>query len=66
MSVRRTVSVLMLTVFCLAGLSATALAEDWKPIDPAQLALKAPIVEKDADAEAIFWEVKVMDEYTGN
>jgi hypothetical protein len=34
---------------------------DWKPIDPADLALKAPVVEKDADAEALFWEVRVDD-----
>lgn len=35
--------------------------QDWKPIDPAHLALKTPVVEKDADAEAIFWEVRVDD-----
>ncbi|HEV2881939.1 MAG TPA: DUF3857 domain-containing protein [Pyrinomonadaceae bacterium] len=35
--------------------------QDWKPIDPAHLALKSPVVEKDADAEAIFWEVRVDD-----
>ncbi|MDQ1522550.1 MAG: hypothetical protein QOE47_474, partial [Pyrinomonadaceae bacterium] len=35
--------------------------QDWRPIDPAHLALKAPVVEKDADAEAIFWEVRVDD-----
>ncbi|MGA2136779.1 MAG: DUF3857 domain-containing protein [Bryobacteraceae bacterium] len=35
---------------------------DWKPVDPADLALKEPRVEKDADAEALFWEVWVMDE----
>ncbi len=29
-------------------------ADDWKPIDPAHLAMKTPMVEKDADAEAIF------------
>jgi hypothetical protein len=40
-------------------------AIEWKPIDPADLALKAPRVEKDADAEAIFWEVWVMDEAQG-
>jgi hypothetical protein len=34
---------------------------DWKPVDAAHLALKAPLVEKDADAEAIFWEVRVDD-----
>ena len=33
--------------------------KDWKPIDPAHLALAAPTVEKDADAEALFWEVRV-------
>jgi hypothetical protein len=40
---------------CLAG-------DDWKPLDPAHLTMKSPVVEKDADAEAIFWEVKVADE----
>lgn len=39
--------------------------KDWKPIDPAELALKSPTVEKDADAEALFWEVKVADEAQG-
>ena len=34
---------------------------DWKPVDPAHLALKQPVVERDADAEAIFWEVKADD-----
>jgi hypothetical protein len=44
--------------------STTALArsggdKDWKPVDPAQLSMTTPVVEKDADAEAIFWEVRV-------
>src|SRR4030095_11207575 len=39
----------------------TALSYVWNPVDPADLALKAPLVEKDADAEAIFWEVRVDD-----
>jgi hypothetical protein len=39
---------------CFAG-------DDWKPIDPAQLALKAPVVEKDADAEVLSWEVSIDD-----
>ena len=33
--------------------------KDWKPLDPSHLALAAPVVEKDADAEALFWEVRV-------
>jgi hypothetical protein len=35
--------------------------DDWRAIDPAQLAMVASTVEKDADAEAIFWEVRVDD-----
>jgi Domain of Unknown Function with PDB structure (DUF3857)/Transglutaminase-like superfamily len=35
--------------------------DDWKPIDPTQLALKAPVVEKDADAEVLSWEVFIDD-----
>ena len=37
-------------------------AADWKPVDPAELALKVAKVQPDADAEAIFWEVRVADE----
>lgn len=35
--------------------------KNWKPIDPADLAQKESKVEKEADAEAIFWEVRVDD-----
>jgi hypothetical protein len=55
----------LLTLVCLVYfLPASALAggDEWKPIDPADLALKTPIVEKDADAEVIFWEARVVDE----
>jgi hypothetical protein len=51
-----------ITVLCLAlVLPAVVFADDWRSIDPAEMALKAPVVEKDADAEAIFWEVRVDD-----
>jgi hypothetical protein len=40
---------------------AIAQTKDWKPIDPAHLALKAPTVEKDADAEALLWEIYIND-----
>ena len=49
------------TFFLLAASSHAFAGEDWKPIDPAHLAMKAPAVEKDADAEVIFWEVRVHD-----
>ena len=40
-------------------------ADDWRPLDPADVALKGPVVEKDADAEAIIWEVRVADNADG-
>jgi hypothetical protein len=50
-------------VFCVGLLiSPSSFAgDDWRAIDPAELALKASVVEKDADAEALFWEVRVDD-----
>jgi hypothetical protein len=40
-----------------------ALAQDknWREISPAELQMKTATVEPDADAEAIFWEVRVDD-----
>src|SRR5882724_324021 len=60
--------VLCLTVCCLIliATASSVFADDWKLIDPATLALKASIVEKDADAEAIFWEVHLTDELDGD
>jgi len=55
--------VLLASVLALLTLTTSARAADWKLIDPAQLALKAPRVQADADAEALFWEVRVADEF---
>src|ERR1043165_7605061 len=38
-----------------------AAGEEWRPIEPADLALKAAVVEPNADAEAIFWDIRVDD-----
>src|SRR6185295_2779054 len=46
--------------------SILAAYEDWKTIDPGELALKTPSVEKDADAEALFWEVRIDDDPEGD
>lgn len=51
---------LLAVVVCLLAVSSVR-AEDWKPIDPAHLAMKEPKVEKDADAEALIWEVRIDD-----
>ena len=58
----------LLISLCLVFLMPAAVwagGDDWRPISPADLAMTAPVVEKDADAEAIFWEVKVADELDG-
>lgn len=34
---------------------------DWRQVSPAEIQMKTPKVEADADAEAIFWEVRVDD-----
>ena len=35
--------------------------EEWRPVDAADIALKTPIVEPNADAEAIFWDIRIDD-----
>jgi len=61
---------LIAVVVCLlagsASMPAAAAGEDWKPVDAAELALKSPVVEKEADAEGLFWEVKIDDNPDGN
>ncbi|HKP11176.1 MAG TPA: DUF3857 domain-containing protein, partial [Blastocatellia bacterium] len=56
----------LLAAILFLGLTAPlALAgDDWRPIEPAHLAMKAPVVEPDADAEAILWDVRVDDQGT--
>lgn len=54
----------LLTFVVCGGISiapVTHAGDDWRAVDPAELALKAPTVEKDADAEALFWEVRLDD-----
>jgi uncharacterized protein DUF3857/transglutaminase superfamily protein len=42
--------------------SLTAFAgDDWRAVTPEELAMKTAKVEADADAEAIFWEVRIDD-----
>lgn len=58
-------SLFLLTVLiCLAtctAIGALPVADEWRPVTPEELALKAPAIEPDADAEAIFWEVRIDD-----
>jgi Domain of Unknown Function with PDB structure (DUF3857)/Transglutaminase-like superfamily len=56
------VSIFMLAAGSLVG----AQDKDWRPISPGDLAAKTPVVEPDADAEAIFWEVRIDDSSDDN
>jgi len=58
-------SVITFLFFTLLIVSVFAGDEQWKPVSPAELALKEPKIEKDADAEALLWEVYVADEADG-
>jgi transglutaminase-like putative cysteine protease len=58
---------ILLALAAIFAFSSLAIAgDDWKPVDPAELALKSPVVDKDADAEALFWDVRVLDEVEGD
>ncbi|MEP7147808.1 MAG: DUF3857 and transglutaminase domain-containing protein [Acidobacteriota bacterium] len=62
LSLRKLFSTLSLSCVCAIGSSAVfAQEKDWRPISPAELTAKTPVVEADADAEATFWEVRIDD-----
>jgi hypothetical protein len=54
----------VLSLLCALFLLSTAALgqdKDWREIAPVELQLKTPKVEPDADAEVLFWEVRVDD-----
>src|SRR5438552_1556365 len=57
--------VFLLITFLMCAASALQ-AEAWLPVTPEEFALKAPRVDKNADAEALFWDVRVTDYLQGS
>jgi hypothetical protein len=57
---------LLLCLFTSFATPTRAAGDDWKPIEPAHLALKSATVEKEADAEGLFWEVRIDDNPEGD
>ena len=55
--------IFLLSIFCsLFICSQTIFAQaEWRPVSQNELQMKTPQVEPDADAEAIFWEIKLDD-----
>src|SRR5262245_37953292 len=56
------VAALTLTTLTIPTLTTAA---DWPLVDPAELALKQPAIDRTADAEALLWDVRVSDERDG-
>lgn len=69
-SLRKPFPALLFFCFCLVFLFSAQIVSAqqdivWRPVSPAELQLKTPQVEPDADAEAIFWEVRLDDKKSG-
>jgi Domain of Unknown Function with PDB structure (DUF3857)/Transglutaminase-like superfamily len=60
-SYRLFLSVIFSLFLLLFASSSVGAQSVWRSISPTELALKAPTVEPDADAEAIFWEIRIDD-----
>ena len=52
---------LNLCVLFAAAIAVSGQDKDWRPVSPAEFATKTPLVEPDADAEAMFWEIRIDD-----
>lgn len=59
----RTIFRVLLVIVCLVAptLAVAAPGDEWRVIDSAERALTESVVEKGADAEVLFWEVRIDD-----
>lgn len=60
---------LLLALVCSLGVTPAGAAagdNDWRLVTPEEIALRTAKVEADADAEAIFWEVRIDDSSDDN
>ena len=48
-------------LLAVCALTAAGQEKGWRPVSDSERLLKVPVVEPDADAEAIFWEVRIDD-----
>src|SRR4051794_3353800 len=56
------IQLLALIIAVLFSLQAASAQVQWRRISQAEMEMKTPKVEADADAEAIFWEIRLDDE----
>lgn len=52
--------------FLLATCSAIAAGTEWAPVDPSELRATSAKVQPGSDAEALFWDVRLTDEVSGD
>jgi hypothetical protein len=65
-SLAKPLSVLsLLCALSFISLPVSAQDKDWRPVNATDLQATSPLVESGADAEAIFWEVRVDDSSAG-
>jgi hypothetical protein len=53
-------------VVCSLLFTGLVMAADWRAVNASEQAQKTPRVQPDADAEAIFWDVKIEDRLSGS
>jgi len=61
MNIRSVSLIPLLLSSALVSLGDTPIDIGWLPVTEAQRNMKAPVVEKDAGVEALFWNVHVRD-----
>lgn len=59
MSINSFSAIRVFIILTLLSVVVPAQSMQWKPVEPEHLAMKTPVVEKDADAEALLWEVYI-------
>lgn len=52
---------LLIVAFAAIAAAQSPGTNDWAPVTPAETAMNAPVVDPDADAEAIFWKLTIDD-----
>jgi hypothetical protein len=56
----------LVSINALATTSNLGMNSTWLPVTDAELRMTAPVVDKDAGVEALFWRVYVVDELSGD
>ena len=55
---------LLVVLFGVISPALFAARPEWKPVDPLELVMAQPLVDKDADAEVLEWEIRIGDDVT--